>query len=389
MFRWGLGRQRYFAVSRSKDADALTQEALIEPYQGDNLRDASEIEAYFFGYFERNGRARSGQDIEILGPRGSGKSNYTTWISIGFLKRGITVFTDYDLFQLSKDMKKKWAKVNRLSDLIRIVVEMRLRGFKDYVIVILDELGKVRGASSETATTKEARFYEELKTRFRKLGIYLFESRQVENIPDDQRGNIAFIVRKSIQRPDIARVENLIYGEKYDFRVPNMKSHYSDQAPASFVLDIDPEEMEKYIDAKRSETTTDMEEMELLRDYIKLNQEKKQFERGEFLEELKEKLGEIKDPRSKAAKKLQFLTNPSPTKMGIKKEDWEQMSDADKDTALVSYLSAKQPEIDELQKQADEWQQIVATRTATHRMANFERNVKMEETVNRLLGVEE
>jgi len=262
MYEWDQYRNIQMSMSLMEKNDPLTNVAMLEMQETKDIPDERVMVAHYFAYYENLGTERSGRLEEVIGPMGSGKSNYLAWKSIRALQRGYIVFTNFELKNVPQTYHSNWHKVNNLLDLLKETIEIRQEGEKKIIFWILDEQGRVRGGSSVTRSTKEARYLSELLTMIRKFGVFLTRARQVDNIPDDQRGWVSQIIRKNPNMPELLHVEYLNDGEtyeEYEFKIPSMQNYYDTNEPAEFDYNVDTETMQKFIVARTNEGASPME----------------------------------------------------------------------------------------------------------------------------------
>ena len=291
MLEWNQYRNIQMSRSLMEKNDPLTNVAMLEMPEGKEIPDEKTMIAHYFAYYENLGTERSGRLEEVIGPMGSGKSNYLAWKSIRALQRGYIVFTNFELKNVPQAYHSNWHKVNNLLDLLKETIELRQEGEEKIIFWILDEQGRVRGGSSITRSTKEARYLSELLTMIRKFGVFLTRARQVDNIPEDQRGWVSQIIRKNPNMPEVIHVEYLNDGEtyeEYEFKIPSMHNYYDTNEPAEFDYNVDTETMQKFIVARANEGASPME---AIAEYLHISKKIAKKETKKIMKKLKKLAG--------------------------------------------------------------------------------------------------
>jgi len=287
MFEWNQYRNMQMSRSLMEKNDPLSNYSMLEMPETKDIPDEKTMIAHYFAYYENLGTERSGRLEEVIGPMGSGKSNYLTWKSIRALQRGYIVFTNFELRNVPQIYHSNWHKVNNLLDLLKETIELRQQDEKNIIFWILDEQGRVRGGSSITRSTKEARYLSELLTMIRKFGVFVTRARQVDNIPDDQRTWVSQIIRKNPNKPELINVEYLNDGEtyeEYEFKIQSMSNHYDTNEPAEFDYNVDTETMQKFMVARTTEGATPME---AISEYLHISKKIAKKESKKIMKKLK------------------------------------------------------------------------------------------------------
>jgi len=114
MNEWNQYRNLQMSRSLMEKNDPLSNVAMLEMPEGKDIPDEKTMIAHYFAYYENLGTERSGRLEEVIGPMGSGKSNYLAWKSIRALQRGYIVFTNFELRNVPQAYHSNWHKVNNL-----------------------------------------------------------------------------------------------------------------------------------------------------------------------------------------------------------------------------------------------------------------------------------
>ena len=329
---WNTFLRREMAKSFSGDANSLTRlGAMYYPAESKPLGEAQFLGAYFTRY-DLLGPKQSGRLEEVIGPMGSGKSNFLAWKAINALRRGYVVFTNFRLANVPKTFQPNWHESHTLLDIFRDTVKLVRSGYNGIIFWILDEQGRVRGGSSLTRTTREGRYSEELLTMVRKFGVNITRARQADNIPDDQRSWVWTIVQKKVDRPDLVYVSYLMGGQLYEEMEPaiiqDMRNYYDTNEPAEFDYDLDTEQMQKYITVRGKEIPVQEAIMEFLDKSAIIRDKNNKAAVKKFREMATVRNGDLQ----------RMLKRASNRTMGITDRDWNSMTEEQRDAARRDYI---------------------------------------------------
>jgi hypothetical protein len=270
LHQWDTFRDAEAALALGDKTDVLSFMSLLNPDKENETRfvpseDLSPAEHYF-RYFEGLGADRSGQLEEVVGPMGSGKSNFLAWKIVRALGRGSHVFANFRV-RVDSENAPRFHEVHRLSQLILETVRLRRQGHEDVAYWVIDEQGANLGGASRTSSTLEGRWATAILTKSRKLGVFLTRARQQENVPQEQMKWVSIIIRKDVRQPDVIRgsyVQGDRKGAQFAFSIPNMGKVYDTRALATFTYDLDMEEMETWIAAREGESSEEGHALELM-----------------------------------------------------------------------------------------------------------------------------
>jgi hypothetical protein len=339
-FLWRLTRRNEVIRYLGQNKDSLSSLAIMFPEsrQSERLLYDSELAGLYLSEYVILGTERAGRLEEIIGPSGSGKSNFEVWKAVKLLHSGYPVFCNFKLFNLPEEVKGNYKEVHTLSEILKLSIEkrkeLRAKGQEIPIFWVLDEQQKIKGGSTKTANTRESRFISELLVTVRKKGIYVSRARQEDNIPNDQRGWVWTVIKKDREAPEIVEIEYLNEGKAYKKlpkgRIQSMKGYFDTNDPCDFDYDIDMEKLNKYT-AMHPE---DNEESTLR--YLNFSIQER--ERAAMVEELKIKkaLGEI--PRKENRGKQNVLEHPSYKIMGFRKAKWESLSPKDRERETRKWI---------------------------------------------------
>jgi hypothetical protein len=341
-FLWRITRRNEVIRYLGQNKDSLSSLAIMFPEsrKSERLLYDSELAGIYLNEYAILGTEKAGRLEEIIGPSGSGKSNFEVWKALKLLLSGYPVFCNFKLFNLPEEVRGNYREVHTLTEILKLSIEkrkeLRAMGKEIPIFWVLDEQQKIKGGSTKTANTRESRFISELLVTVRKKGIYVSRARQEDNIPNDQRGWVWIIIRKDRESPETVEIEYLNEGKTYKKlpkgRIDNMKDYFDTNDPCDFDYDIDMEKLNKYT-AMHPE---DNEESTLR--YLNFSIQER--ERGAKLEELKIKraLGEI--PRKENKGKQNVIKHPSYKIMGFKKEKWESLSPKERERETRKWIKA-------------------------------------------------
>ncbi|MEM3265514.1 MAG: hypothetical protein QXH07_06125 [Thermoplasmata archaeon] len=246
---WNEFREKQLALSIQLKSDPLSEYAILYQTEPQQIPDEKEFMAYYFNYFSKLGPERSGRLEEVIGPMGSGKSNFLVWKSIRALQKGYVVFTNFALKNVPQSFHKNWHEIHSYTELFEQTISLKNEGYNDIVFWVIDEQGRTPGASSQTTTMREGRWTSEILTIIRKFGVFLTRARQTDNIPQDQISWISILISKNVQNPDQVQVQYLHNGtveEQYLFTIPSMKQYYDTNDPSLIYMDLNMEMLQKY-----------------------------------------------------------------------------------------------------------------------------------------------
>ncbi len=255
VFMQELDRMRNICLSETLQTktDPLSLYAILYNQKPEPLPTEVEAIPHYIGYFERMGPERSGQLEEVIGPMGSGKSNFLTWKAIRSLELGHVVITNFKLRNVPKDFRDNWIEVHSYIKLFEETMKFKKSNYNGLIFWIIDEQGRMPGGSSQTANMREGRWSSELITLIRKFGVFFTRARQNDNIPSDQLDWVSFLVEKNIREPEVVsikRMHNSTIDEAYSFTIPSMKNHYDTNDPCLMVMDLNMEMVLKYATRK-------------------------------------------------------------------------------------------------------------------------------------------
>lgn len=271
MMDWNDYRNKEMSYSLMEKNDPLSNLAMLEMPEEKAIPDEKEMLTYYFNYFIKLGPTRSGRLEEVIGPMGSGKSNFLAWKAIRALQKGFVVFTNFALKNVPQSYRSNWHEIHSYTELFSQTIEMKKNGYGDIIFWIIDEQGRTPGASSQTITMKEGRWTNEILTIIRKFGVFLTRARQSDNIPEDQISWVSSMVEKSVQSPELVTVKYLHNGdvqEQYSFVIPSMKEYYDTNDPALIYMDLNMEMLQKYAVRKQQKG---MDPIDAMQDFIRIS----------------------------------------------------------------------------------------------------------------------
>lgn len=256
--QWDSFRTAEVSRAALAKSDVLTFLSMVNPTRQD--RSVPSVDAtpglQYWAYFEGLGTERSGQLEEVVGPMGSGKSNYLVWKVRTAVSRGHAVLANFKVEV--EEGPGRFREVHRLTDAVLQTVEWRMSGYDGLVFWIVDEQGANLGGASGTTNTLEGRWAAAILTKIRKLGVFVTRCRQQENIPPSQLPWVSILVRKTIADPALVRGQYLSGprgGGAFAFSLPSMGRYYDTNSPASWAYDLDVESMDSWL--SRHEGTED------------------------------------------------------------------------------------------------------------------------------------
>jgi hypothetical protein len=219
-----------------------------EPVHPDNWND---VDRYFQPYSEM-GPKRSGVVEVVVGPMGSGKTNFLVWRAIHGAERGYETFSDIHLNRGREGYHENYLASTLLLDLVKFARgEPKLPGQ-----ILLGEAAG-RGGNSKTATTLEARFRMLFLERVRMFRCNVSSAYQAPTLPSDQASLTAVLVDKAADPdPAVVRVkwiQRAYAGRVSKFTIPNFDSEYDTYAKAGLHWDINMEELDAYLSKHHGE----------------------------------------------------------------------------------------------------------------------------------------
>lgn len=290
LHQWNTFRDAEVALSLGSKTDVLSFMSMINPERENETRfvpgeDLSPGERYF-RYFEDLGPDRSGQLEEVVGPMGSGKSNFLAWKVVRALARGSHVFANFAV--AGGEGMDLFHQVHRLSQLVLETVQLRRTGFAGVAYWVIDEQGANLGGASRTTSTLEGRWATAILTKSRKLGVFLTRARQQDNVPTEQLRWVAIMIRKDVRSPEIVRgsyLQGERRGEQFSYSIKSMASAFDTKAMATFSYDLDVEAMDTWISRHEAEGADDGYALSLMERYARASLEGRDLLQEELKEE--------------------------------------------------------------------------------------------------------
>jgi hypothetical protein len=232
------------AVANISTGRALHRDKTLAP------SDASQILIF---RHEMLGLERSGRIEEVVGPMGSGKSNYMCWRSIKLIAKGHFIITNASLINLTPKQEKYVFRTNRLSEAYDKTIDLRVKGFKGLIFWMLDEqAGSASGSASEKTTTLEYTYMQDVLVTIRKQGVFIVRLRQTEKVPDAQKTWISIVTRKTTDHPELAKLEfiqNTKIEETIEFRTDDVREYYDTNYKAIWIPDLDTKKLQNFMNA--------------------------------------------------------------------------------------------------------------------------------------------
>jgi hypothetical protein len=256
--QWDSFRTAEVSRAALTKADVLTFLSMVNPARQERYIPSVDTTpgSQYWVYYENLGPQRSGQLEEVVGPMGSGKSNFLAWKIRAAIERGHAVVAN---FHVEVDGPGFFREAHRLTDAILQTIEWRKAGYTGIVFWVIDEQGANLGGASGTTTTLEGRWAAAIITKIRKLGTNLTRCRQQENIPAAQLPWVSVMIRKTTADPALIRGQYLTgprAGGSFVFTLPSQAAHYDTNTPASWAYDLDVEAMDTWL--SRHEGTEDV-----------------------------------------------------------------------------------------------------------------------------------
>lgn len=242
----------------------------------DRILGASDAAQIILLRHEMLGLERSGRIEEVVGPMGSGKSNYMAWRSIKLINKGHYIITNASLTGLTDKQEKYVFRTNRLSEAYDRTIALRRRGYKGLIFWMLDEqAGSASGSAAEKTTTLEYTYMQDVLTTIRKQGVFIVRLRQTEKVPDAQKTWISIVTRKTTDHPELAKLEfiqNTKIEEEIEFRTDDMKDYYDTNFKAIWVPDLNTKELQGFMQAymERNKGNTKYSELDALAEAVNM-----------------------------------------------------------------------------------------------------------------------
>lgn len=249
LHQWDSFRTAEVSRAALTKSDVLTFLSMVNPSRQERYIPSVDATpgSQYWSYFEQLGPERSGQLEEVVGPMGSGKSNFLAWKIRTGVERGHAVVAN---FHVAVEGPGFFREVHRLTDAILQTIDWRKSGYKGVIFWVIDEQGANLGGASGTTTTLEGRWAAAILTKIRKLGVFLTRCRQQENIPPAQLPWVSIMIRKTTADPALVRGQYLSgprSGGSFHFTLASEGEHYDTNSPASWAYDLDVEAMDTWL----------------------------------------------------------------------------------------------------------------------------------------------
>jgi len=268
LFLWQLNRIRDIqtASGLQQKNDSVSMMATLYKEQPQQVKSYKEMAPYYFSNFIGRSPNNSGQLEEIIGPMGSGKTNFLAWKALWLLESEYVVITNFSLRNLPEKYRDKWIEVHSYIDLFGETVKLKLNNYDKLIFWLIDEQGIMPGGTSQTVSMREGRWQSELLKLIRKFGVFLTRARQSNNIPQEQLSWISFIIEKSVKEPDVVKFTRFESGEvieTYSFTIPSMRNYYDTNDPALISMDLNMEMLLKYASRKMQKAKSEQDKTEI------------------------------------------------------------------------------------------------------------------------------